>query len=283
MTDFSVFCFTFIQNQRVYIMAKREVGFFKAPFLVLFSKKLYRDICYNWKGIGFTYITLLSIVIATIFSFKASTVMNEFKNSQLDEVVAEIPSFRIKDGVFSSKVRQPYVMDWNFEPKEGDKPFPYKIVIDTTRKSTSLKGDELALINSESISVKKQNNVIQTMFFKDMAPKGTDYVVTKDMIRGLLLKIVEYSPTVIGIFAFIVISIVYFIKVIFYSIILSASSKSKLSFAQASRLSAYALTAGILLDSFTSLSFFLVLLVNIGYLVFAVKACKVEPEIKTSL
>ena len=114
------------------------------PVLSFFSKDLYRDVCYNWKGSGFVYLLLLLSVCWIAPMVKLHVGLSDFVDNEAPKMVTQIPVITIVEGKASIDEPQPYYIQ---EPETGEN----LIVIDTTGTITSLEGTEVFALITETI------------------------------------------------------------------------------------------------------------------------------------
>lgn len=161
------------------IAVPKKYSVWKAMFLSLFSGELYRDVGRNWKGTGFGYMFLILLLGWIPVAGKMHMDISKSIQEHSGDVFKNLPDFKIQNGKFSIKVKQPY-----FVP---DKKNP-TIIIDTTGQIKSLsqvpgadKQPSVMLITQDKMIVHRVRLGIpddQTTQFSDFGPM----TVSKDTL-----------------------------------------------------------------------------------------------------
>lgn len=74
------------------------------PFKAIVSRRFYFDVMFHWKGVGLSYLFMLSAVIAIIATFPVKQTLQNLHELELSNVVAQIPaSYVDKQGVLHAK------------------------------------------------------------------------------------------------------------------------------------------------------------------------------------
>lgn len=220
---------------------------FKIPFLSFYSKSLYRDACFNWKGTGFAYLFYLILANGGVIAVVESRTEAPKYYARYGAIADQFPQITFENGIAHVDVPQPYVIN---DP-ETRKPC---IIIDTTGRTKNL--DESAaeiLITKHKMVIKDLLEGADSVDFKEL-----DYfVITKEHLRGLL----KIAHKFWAIFVFV---IVVFVQYISYAILILIFSliailfanwrRLKLPFNARLRLTSIAITPSILIDNTKKLS-----------------------------
>ena len=137
-----------MENQGV-----RENSIWKAiPYSFVFGS-LYRDVAKNWKGVGFSYLFLVLLLVCVPRAVKLHSVISTGITQNFPKFIKEVPDFKLEKGQFSVDVKQPY-----YSP---DAKAPI-MVIDTTGQITSLsqvhwkeKADSVMLITKNQMLTRR--------------------------------------------------------------------------------------------------------------------------------
>lgn len=256
----------------------KKFGLWQAPVKCFYSKSFYNDVYKKWSGSGLFFITLVSLIFATIVGGYLQQQAKGFDDKTILDFVKQVPNFEIKKGRLSSDVKQPYIVTLQDEPIA-------KLILDTTGEITSLPDDAILLITRQRVIVRKQMNgaVLESYDLKDIDNVKFD----RETITPLLYKIRDLLPTVLGIVTFVFVWIAYLFKSLFYTVIVMLFTKSKYEFKSIYRLSTFALFPGFLLDYalvyFIGLPWALIFLINIGYVIFALKSILPESELEDAI
>jgi len=117
-------------------------------FMSFYSRSLYRDVGQNWKKLSFLYLFLLSAVCLIPIMYKIHYEVSDYLLKEAPKIVKQVPLITIAKGVASVDVEMPHVIR---DPESGDP----LIIIDTTGKTTSLKGTDIVLLLTKSTLVFK--------------------------------------------------------------------------------------------------------------------------------
>jgi len=109
------------------------------PLLSFFSKSLYQDVAWNWKGTCLLYLLVLLAVCWVPLMVKFQATLSRFVTREAPPIVEQIPPITIRDGEVSVDVEQPYTIK---DPKTGGP----AAIIDTTGSITSLEGQEARVL-----------------------------------------------------------------------------------------------------------------------------------------
>ena len=153
----------------------RQYRLLQAIPLSFFSAALYQDVAQRWRGLGFSYLFILLLLISSITAVTSSVKVvlfdiekqlnvfydNAIKTSQINledvinsglDMLSQLPPVTFKEGKATSDVPQPYYIT---EPITQKKVF----IIDTTGQTTSLEGTEShILLTANAFITKKDDN-----------------------------------------------------------------------------------------------------------------------------
>lgn len=104
----------------------RRFSALSALFASFFSKELYRDVAHAWRGIGFLYLVLVSMI-----TWAPTVAVTHFQVKKYVEelwpiAVQHFPEFKNEKGIISSTAPQPYIVMDNSKPPKPE------FVLDTT-------------------------------------------------------------------------------------------------------------------------------------------------------
>lgn len=257
---------------------------FHAPLFSFFSADFYRAVAHRWRGIGFWYLLLLVVLTCLPGAVRLWIATSQLSSETLAPLTSQIPRIEIQNGEATVNARQPIFVT---DPESGKTIF----IIDTTGKTTSLDPYDNVLLLTKSKLIVKQPHQTQEMLLRDLAPLlGDPVVIDREWIEGTIfwwakLISVLYLP-IVALFAFLYRFVEMFLLAI-VGIIIAASQKPSLSFAQVLRLSAMALTPVILLNTvyeqvvpahrFWCVWWLICIAIPIGYLVFGIRAAREQP------
>lgn len=218
------------------------------PLLSFYSKELYRDICFNWKGTGIGYLFLLVIVCWIPQMFFMQHAFNAFIENEAPTIISQVPDIIFTEGAASTQAKQPYLI----KDTKTQKTF---FVIDTTGTITNLdKADgAIGLLTKNEIIVKKNDVETRTFSFKDIKHFALDQPQIKQWVNWLSkYTILAISPfLLIGFFVSRIISLlIYGLVGLFFSSIL----KAHFTYETLLRLSVVAMTPSSLIGAIMQIS-----------------------------
>lgn len=248
------------------------------PVLSFFSKALYRDVCHQWKGVGFAYLLLLLIVCWIAPIVKVHTGLSNFVDNEAPRIVSQIPTISIVDGKASINEPQPYRIT---EPDTGKT----LAVIDTTGAARTLAdANAFALITETEAIFKKSEIETQTFSFRDI----DEFTLDQDMVTGWLAAAKKVVPPVLYVLAVLGAFVFRILQALIYACIgmmFASWCKARFTYASLLRLSIVAVTPGIIVETvldvaqvnlpYAILWYFLAAM---GFLYFGVKAASQDQD-----
>jgi hypothetical protein len=153
----------------------KKYSVWSAMPLSFFSGELYRDVARNWKGTGFGYMFLILLLGWIPAAVKIHLAISKGLHEQAPEALKQVPDFKIQDGKFSIKVKQPYFMPNRKKPE---------VIIDTTGKITSFSqvpaaaGMDSVILVTKTKMITRRNRLgakqDQTLLFSQLGPFTID-------------------------------------------------------------------------------------------------------------
>lgn len=241
--------------------------FLKQIKLNIYSPKFYKEILsykisYSLKYF-FVLITILSLIVTIIFSFKLIPEINYFLKSFTFGILNYYPKdlvINISQGKIETNVQTPYFISW---PKEFEKPFldiNNFLVIDTDNQFSLEKFKEyktLILLTRRNIIYLANNEII----IKEINP-SINLVIDQNLISLLVSKInffKKFLGPIVAIFIFLGFLIIHtlkliylFIPALFIMIILNVF-KIKLNYLKCYQIGIHAMTLPLLLSTLLSI------------------------------
>ena len=248
------------------------------PLMSFYARDLYRDVCLNWKGVGFVYLFLLLFICSVPPIIKMHIGLSDFAKNEAPEYVSQVPQITIEDGEAFVDVNQPYhIID----------PHTQKVlvIIDTTDTITSLEDTEArGLITKHQAMFKKNEFETRNFAFSEI----DQFTLDQQRINGWLRGLQRYLAIVIFPFAFLGSLIFRIIQLLLYAaigILIASWCRSNRPYGSLLRLAVVAVTPCIITKTvlgvmsvhipFAGLLFFVVAM---GYLFFGIKASSEENE-----
>lgn len=246
---------------------KKVVPFFLAPFLSFYSKTLYNDLCNNWKGLGFLYVFVISLVIGSGGLYFGSEYIDGISKENLYKIAGTLPAFEIRDGEFHASIEEPLMIELKVEEGSSE---PNKVVIDTTGQFKVLEDDMRLLVTKDQLFFRNNKGTVESIAFADWF----FFYISKSMLQKLLLRFMDYGPWLIAVTMGGLFFIAYSVRLLFYSMMAAAVVNDSRSFSQLSRVTAFALTPGTIFSWLIGVPFLLGFAINIAYVILAVRASR---------
>jgi hypothetical protein len=251
-------------------MMIRKYNLISMPFFAFFSKRAYRDVARNWKGVNFAYLFLL---LAACCIPPTLSLRDEMVNS-LDQgqssLINQIPDIRIDDGrVIVDQTAPIYITRQDGSPA---------IIIDTTGSMNYIDDEQvLALLTESALIVRRGEKAFNTLDLSNI----TDFHINQHIANQWLLTAKgSIAPLSYGIF--LMTSYVFAVMVMLLAavvgLILSLAMRGTLNFASALRVATVAATPSIILITVSAAVGFTMpsgihLALTLVYLVIGVSAC----------
>jgi hypothetical protein len=252
----------------------KKFSLFQVPFLSFYSKEVYRDAAFNWKGVGLGYLFLLLVTCLVPQLIDMQSKFAAFMKNETPNIIGQIPEVIFTEGVASTQTSQPYIIK---DLKTG-KPF---FVIDTTGTITNLDKTDgaLGLLTKNEIIVKKSNVETRTFNFKDIK----HYALNQTEISKWVDTLIKYAMLALSPFILIGSFVSKIIQVLIYGLVgmlFASICKTKLSYDALLRLSVVAISPGMVLNAFLQLTHtpvdqagLLLFAMTMVYLFIGVQAC----------
>jgi len=248
------------------------------PLMSFYARGLYRDVCLDWKGVGFVYLFLLLFICWIPPIIKMHTGLTDFIKSEAPAYVSQVPQITIEDGEAFVDVNQPYSI---IDPHTQE----ILAIIDTTGSITSLEDTEArALVTKHQAMFKKNEFETRNFAFNEIE----QFTLDQQRINGWLDALQRYLGIVIFPFAFLGSLIFRIIQLLIYAAIgipIASWCRSDRSYGSLLRLAVVAVTPCIITKTvlrmmsvhipFAGLLYFVVAM---GYLFFGIKASSEEDE-----
>ncbi|NQU16758.1 MAG: DUF1189 family protein [Candidatus Saganbacteria bacterium] len=259
---------------------------FQTVFNSFYSKPLYQDVVKKWKGIGFSYLFLLILLLSVPVFIKFCIVFEGFINLEakpyVKQLVSQMPAVTIKKGEVSIDQPVPYII------KDSDG--QTMMVIDTSDdlKNVEKYKDVPILLTKDTLLVAKSEYETRSFDLSDIDEElSFDKKIAAEWaaIGFKWVPFVVYPLTVI--FMILFTFLLRIIQVLIHGLIgmlFASVLKIKLDYGVLLRLASVAITPalviGMLLDSL-SINFvfqrFLLFIVAMGYLYYSISA-NAEPS-----
>jgi hypothetical protein len=236
-----------------------------------FSKDLYRDVAFQWKGTGFAYLLLLLTICWIPSIVKLHVGLANFVDNEAPKIVSQIPTISIVDGKASIQESQPYYIK---DPETGEA----LVIIDTTGAISSLEGTKAIVLFTKTQATFKENDIETRAFSFGNIDKFT---LDQEMISGWLnvarkLAVPVLFPLVVlGSFAFRIVQVLVYAAI---GMLFALWCKAKMSYISLIRLAVVAVTPCIIIKTVLGalqvnipVAGFWYFLIAIGYLFFAVR------------
>ena len=249
---------------------------FAALVLSFFSAPLYRDVARNWGGIALLYLLLVMFLTWLPVLVKGHVGLRKaVQDPQVNAIVDELPSVTINKGVVSIQEPEPYIVR---DPQTGRA----LLYVDTTNRFDRPEAAQAVALLGRSTLEMRQPNKTEV---HDLSRVDYLYVDAATVRRW-----VDAMPRLYAVFALpavLVWSLAWgLVRMLIYGLIgmmFASIFNARLDYAALLRLSAVAMTPGMVLDMISWLAAvpppmpccgwsFIIGAITVGYLAFAVRA-----------
>ena len=228
-------------------LRQRRYPYLIAILRACFTADLWRDVRQNWRGIGVLYMFLLLAITWAIACITPLRSVNDFLEVDAPRFIRQVPPITIEDGVVYVDAPEPHVI------KD-----PYTnatlAIIDTTGETTALPEDSPAFLLTENSLIVRQS-AAETRTY-DLS-QVESFAIDQTRLNGWLGTVRRwYIPTIYVVlltFSFIW-RIILMLAGGGIGMLMARIMGLRLDYAAAVRLSAIAMTPGILLSTFLSLT-----------------------------
>lgn len=121
----------------------RQYSVWQAIFMSFYSRKLYRDVAFNWGGFAFLYLLLLVSLSVVSWTYKIQQAVNQAYLHASEKFIPQIPVLTLKNGKISTPEKRPYLI-------KSDNGKEIIAIIDTSGKYKSLKDTKASLLITET-------------------------------------------------------------------------------------------------------------------------------------
>lgn len=209
------------------------------PLLSFYSRNLYREACFDWKGTGLGYLFLLLAVCWIPPIIKIHIMFSNYIEMDAPKIVSQIPQITFSDGIAYVYAPQPY----NIKNPDTQKVI---IIIDTTGEINTLKDTEAVLLVTKTEAIfKKSDKETRSYNYKEL-----DKVILNQQKINEWLEIarkywavVFYPFVVSGEFIFRIVQILIYAAI---GNLMASESRSKIPYDAFMRLSVVAVTPCII-------------------------------------
>ena len=251
----------------------KRYRFFHIPALAFFSKDLYTDVAFNWKGTCLGYLFLLLAVCWIPAMIEINSGLDSFVEFQAPKITSQVPTITIKDGTVSIDEPEPHYI---YAPDSDE----VLAAIDTTGQLKSLDDiDAFVLLTEDKIIYRQSPSETRTFNLTEIE----EFTLDQDRITNwlnILKKLVIpvlYPMALVGSYLFRIIQVLVCAAI---GMLFVSSLNAQLPYICLIRLAAVAITPAIIVKTILGAAdirlpvvWLLYIIVTLAYLYFAVKAC----------
>ena len=245
------------------------------PFLSFFSKRLYRDVGHNWKGMNLAYLFLLLAICCIPATLHVRENMLKSLETGQPDILNQIPEIRIQNGYVTTNQQQPYYIK-----RSDGTPLA---VIDTTGSMNYIDDANIRVLLTETkLIVRNGNNRFNTFDLGGV----TDLHINKPIINEWLQAAKSsISPLSYGIF--LTLSYIFAVLVVLFvaiiGLILATAMHNPLGFPVALRIATVAATPAIIFIAIAAAANYAIpgmvyLGITLIYLFIGIKSCGRIPK-----
>lgn len=220
-------------------MRSRKYSALHLPFLSFFSKKLYRDIGFNWKGANMAYLFLLLAIcwIPPTLSLRKE-MMQSLDGNQL-HIINQLPDIHIKNGMVQVDQTEPCYL------KRSDG--TVVAIIDTTGSMNYIEDENvLALLTATELIIRRGENQFNTLNLSQVSDFHFNKYIANRWIQMTRNSLAPLSYGIFLLLSYIFI-VLLMLLIAVVGLILSAAMHSSLKFSGILRIAAAAVTPSIIL------------------------------------
>lgn len=219
----------------------KEIRAYLAPFMSFFSGDLYRQVARNWRGIGFGYLTVVTLVCVAFSSIGLSIAIN----NSAESLLAKLPGITFKDSKLVVDKPVPYVVQLDIPGEQN------KIVFDTSGKLKSLEDapGAIMLVTEDELIMKDNVSEENRTTWKSLNANDTWSLNRKNItemkvVVGQVIMAIMVVLGVMSLFGH------YFLALLYGAIglIMSNVTGAKLGYASAVRLAVVAMTPAMIVS-----------------------------------
>ena len=256
-------------------MMIRKYNLLSVPFFAFFSKRAYRDVARNWKGVNFAYLFILLAACCIPPTLSLRDEMAESLDQGQVGLISQIPDIQIQDGrVIVDQTEPLYITR-----KDGSA----AVIIDTTGSMNYIDNDRVvALLTENSLIVRRGAKAFNTIDLSSV----TDVHINQQLASSWL-QTAKGSIAPLSYGLFLMLSYVFAVMVMLLAavvgLILSLAMHGTLNFASALRVATVAATPSIIFITISAALGFTMspaihLAITLIYLVVGVSACSKAAE-----
>ena len=245
------------------------------PFFAFFSKRAYRDVARNWKGVNFAYLFILLAACCIPPTLSLRDEMVKSLDQGQVSLISQIPDIRVQNGrVLVDQIAPLFINREDGSPA---------IIIDTTGSMNYIDDERvLALLTESALIVRRGENAFNTFDLSTI----TDIHINQQ-IANQWLQTAKGSIAPLSYGLFLMLSYVFAVMVMLLAavvgLILSLAMHGTLNFASALRVATVAATPSIILITVSAAVGFSMpagihLAVTLIYLIIGVSACSKQTE-----
>lgn len=246
------------------------------PFLSFFSKRAYREVARNWKGVNFAYLFILLAACCIPATLSMRDEMVKSLNQGQAAIITQIPDIQIQDGRVIVDQTEPL-----FITRADGSP---AVIIDTTGSMNYIDDEQvIALLTESSLIFRRGAKAFNTIDLSTI----TDFHINQH-IAGSWLQTAKGSIAPLSYGLFLMTSYVFAVMVMLLAavvgLILSLAMHGTLNFASALRVATVAATPSIIFITISAALGFTMspaihLAITLIYLVIGVSACSKTAEV----
>lgn len=254
--------------------APRRHSRFAALLLSFFSADLYRDVARSWRGIGLLYLLLLCFITWVPGLIRAHVALRAAANDPATAATLnQLPSVTVTNGVVSIKEPEPYVMR---DPKTAK----VLLYVDTSNRFQGPDAAQAEVLLGRSTMQVRQRGQTKIYDLSTLKYVYVDKTVARHWLDSFA-KWFAFAALPFAMFGSLVWGLIRLVLYALIGLAFNSMFNARLDYAALMRLSAVAMTPGLVMDTVLGLlrvpvpccgSMLVAGAITVGYLAFAVRA-----------
>ena len=219
-------------------MKTRKFNILHMPFLSFASKRFYRDVAHNWKGSNLAYLFVLLAVCCLPAAMQIQDLLLKVVESKEVELLHQLPSIDIRNGVAVADVPQPYYIKDNYGQPVA--------IIDTTGSMNYIDdASVMAMLTENKLIVRRSKNTFKTVELSEFGNLHIDQALIAGWLHEFERSIAPITYAVLFVASFLVCALAMLVLAVGISLVL-AFTNINIRFFAITRIATVAITPALI-------------------------------------